>query len=62
MKNLPKERAVEVQQTLIKKLQRLGILGPDAKFEDVLHLTVEDLLRRRLQSLVYEKGLAGTIY
>jgi len=61
-RTLPKERAVEVQQTLIKKLQRLGVLGPEAKFEDVLHLTVEDLLKRRLQSLVYEKGLAGTIY
>ncbi|MHA1257079.1 MAG: 30S ribosomal protein S4, partial [Promethearchaeota archaeon] len=61
-RTLSKERAVEVQRTLIKKLQRLGVLGPDAKFEDVLHLTVEDLLKRRLQSLVYEKGLAGTIY
>ena len=61
-RTLSKERAVEVQQTLIKKLQRLGVLGPEAKFEDVLHLTVEDLLKRRLQSLVYEKGLAGTIY
>ena len=61
-RTLPKERSLEVQQTLIKKLKRLGILGPEAEFEDVLHLTVEDVLKRRLQSLVYEKGLASTIY
>ncbi|MHA1272760.1 MAG: 30S ribosomal protein S4 [Promethearchaeota archaeon] len=61
-RTLPKERAKQVQQTLIKKLQRLGILGPEAEFEDVLLLTVEDVLKRRLQTLVYEKGLARTIY
>ncbi|TFG02170.1 MAG: 30S ribosomal protein S4 [Promethearchaeota archaeon] len=61
-RTLSKERAGEVQQTLITKLKRLGILSPEAEFEDVLHLTVEDVLKRRLQSLVYEKGLASTIY
>ncbi|MHA1803640.1 MAG: 30S ribosomal protein S4 [Promethearchaeota archaeon] len=58
---LPKERAIEVQQTLLRKLNRLGIIGPEAEFEDVLLLTVEDVLKRRLQTLVYEKGLAKTI-
>lgn len=38
------------------------MLGSEAQFEDVLLLTVEDLLKRRLQSLVLEKGLAKTIY
>ncbi len=61
-RTLTKEQAVEVQNTLINKLQRLGILGPEAEFEDVLLLTVEDVLKRRLQTLVYEKGLAKTIY
>jgi len=61
-RSLSKERAVEVQQTLIRKLNRLGIIGPEAEFEDVLLLTVEDLLKRRLQTLVYEKGYASTVY
>ncbi len=61
-RTLSKEQAVEVQQTLIRKLNRLGIIGPEAEFEDVLLLTTEDLLKRRLQTLVYEKGLASTIY
>jgi len=61
-RTLPKEQSLEVQQTLIKKLKRLGILGPEGEFDDVLLLTVEDVLKRRLQSLVFEKGLANTIY
>jgi small subunit ribosomal protein S4 len=61
-RTLTKERAIEVQQTLLKKLDKLGILGPEADFEDVLLLTVEEVLRRRLQTLVYEKGLSKTIY
>ncbi len=61
-RSLSKEQAVEVQQTLIRKLNRLGIIGPEAEFEDVLLLTVEDLLKRRLQTLVYEKGYARTVY
>jgi small subunit ribosomal protein S4 len=61
-RTLPREQAVQVQQTLIKKLNKLGILGPEADLDDVLLIGVEDLLKRRLQSLVFEKGLAQTIY
>jgi len=61
-RTLSQERAKEVQQTLIQKLNRLGIIGSEAEFEDVLLLTTEDLLKRRLQTLVYERGLASTIY
>lgn len=61
-RTLPHEAAVEVQRELIRKLNRLGILGPEAEFDDVLLLTVEDILKRRLQTLVFEKGLSQTIY
>lgn len=61
-RTLSTEVATEVQRDLIKKLNRLGILGPEAEFDDVLLLTVEDMLKRRLQTLVFEKGLAQTIY
>jgi small subunit ribosomal protein S4 len=43
-RSLSREQAVEVQTTLIRKLQRLGVMGPEAEFEDVLLLTVEDVL------------------
>jgi len=47
---------------LVKKLYRLGILGDeDASVDDILFLTVEDILSRRLQTIVYRKGLARTI-
>ena len=61
-RSLLREKAIETQNTLIKKLQRLGVLGPEAEFDEILSLTVEDVLKRRLQTLVYEKGLAKTIY
>ncbi len=61
-RSLSKEQAVEVQQTLIRKLNRLGIIGSEAEFEDILLLSTEDLLKRRLQTLVYEKGYARTVY
>jgi len=61
-RTLSKERAEEAQQTLIKKLNRLGIIGSEAAFEDVLLLTVEDILKRRLQTLVYDKGFASSIH
>jgi small subunit ribosomal protein S4 len=61
-RTLSEERAKEVQQTLIQKLNRLGIIGSEAEFEDVLLLSTEDVLKRRLQTLVFERGLASTIY
>ena len=61
-RTLSLEKAVAVQQELIQKLNRLGILGPEAEFDDVLLLEVEDVLKRRLQTLVFEKGFAKTIY
>ena len=61
-RTLPKEKAVEAQQTLIRKLNRLGIIGADAAFEDILLLTVDVVLKRRLQTMVYEKGLASTVH
>ncbi len=46
---------------LIGSLNRLGILSKDASTDDVLGLGVEDFLERRLQTLVWRKGLANSI-
>ena len=61
-RRLMKERAVEAQQELIRKLNKLGVIGSQAEFEDILLLTVEDVLKRRLQTLVFEKGLASSVH
>jgi small subunit ribosomal protein S4 len=45
---------------LLTKLHRLGLVGENATLDDVLGLNVENLLDRRLQTLVYKKGLAKT--
>ena len=46
---------------LLMKLKRLGILPEEANLDDVLTLTVENILTRRFQTMVYVKGLAKTI-
>jgi small subunit ribosomal protein S4 len=43
---------------LISSMQRAGLLGPDADIDDVLSLKVPAQLERRLQTLVYRRGLA----
>jgi small subunit ribosomal protein S4 len=45
---------------LLAKLQRLGLVNEGAMLDDVLGLNIEDLLERRLQTLVYKKGFART--
>ena len=47
--------------TVIKKLTRMGILDENATLDDILNLSVEDFLERRLQTMVYRQGLANTI-
>ena len=46
---------------LMGKLHKLGILPKEAKLEDVLSLSVKDILERRLQTRVVRKGLAKTM-
>jgi len=46
------------KEELISHLQRAGLLGPDADIDDVLALKVQTQLERRLQSIVYRRGLA----
>ncbi|MBI4918580.1 30S ribosomal protein S4 [archaeon] len=45
---------------LLGKLQRLGILKAGASLDDVLSLNLKNILERRLQTLVFRKGLAKT--
>ncbi|MEM0351274.1 MAG: 30S ribosomal protein S4 [Archaeoglobaceae archaeon] len=48
-------------QAVIKKLQKFGILPDNATLDDILSLSVENFLERRLQTIVYRQGLAKTI-
>lgn len=57
---LSSEHTEQERKQLLGHLVRYGILGETSKLEDVLNLTVEDVLRRRLQTVVHQKGLART--
>jgi small subunit ribosomal protein S4 len=52
----------EREKQLLNRLYRLGILAKDAELDDVLDLTIEDVLVRRFQSLVFRKGLAKSMH
>ena len=39
----------------------MGLLKKDSKVEEVLNLTLKDVLERRLQTLVFRKQLAKTL-
>ena len=54
------ERRIQEKQ-ILDKLHRLGILPDAAALDDVLDLTLEDILGRRLQTLVFQRGLANSI-
>lgn len=55
------EYAKAKAQMVIKKLIRMGVLSEGATLDDILNLSVEDFLERRLQTMVYRQGLANTI-
>jgi small subunit ribosomal protein S4 len=57
----PEERK-KMEEELLTRLKKLGILDETAVLDDVLDLTVEDILERRLQTIVFRKGLAKTIH
>lgn len=59
---LPAEVREKEEKALLKRLYDLGLVDENATLDDVLSLTVRDLLERRLQTVVYKKGLAKSIY
>ncbi|MBN3037543.1 MAG: 30S ribosomal protein S4 [Candidatus Diapherotrites archaeon] len=48
------------QKDLVNKLVKSGLLQEGATLDDVLGLTVIDILNRRLQTVVFKKGLASS--
>ena len=51
------EQNEKEEEQLLKKLRKLGLLTENADIDDVLSLTLKDIVERRLQSLVQRKGL-----
>lgn len=45
---------------LLGKLQKYAIIGADADIDDVLALELRNLLEKRLQTVIYKKGMSLT--
>ena len=58
---MPVEERRKQEKQILDKLHRLGILPDAAALDDVLDLKLEDILGRRLQTLVFQRGLAKSI-
>ncbi|MEY7848169.1 30S ribosomal protein S4 [Natrarchaeobius sp. A-rgal3] len=54
------ETVIRRSEEFLGRLKRVGILGEEDDLGDILGLEVEDVLERRLQTVVYRKGLANT--
>jgi len=62
IKTMPEDIKQKEFSKLVGRLNRLGLINLDATTDDILSLVVKDILERRLQTIVYKKGLAKTIY
>lgn len=63
-KNLIAEKggqAEKEKEQLLSKLARFGLLPAESDITDVLGITINDILNRRLQTLVYKKNMATTM-
>jgi small subunit ribosomal protein S4 len=53
---LSTEARSEKEKRLLSFLNRLGLVKEDATLDDILNLKVEDLLERRLQTIIMKKS------
>ncbi len=61
--SLPPEVRSLREAELVRRLFKMGLLESEAgTVDEILGLTVEDLLQRRLQTIVYRKGFARSIH
>jgi small subunit ribosomal protein S4 len=56
-----RDRSVKTAEILFK-VRKMGLIGEEDTIDDVLKLSIEDLLERRLQTMAYRKGLARSIH
>jgi len=60
---LPSKIREREERSLLNRLHKMGVVpSPDIPLDEVLNLTVESILERRLQTIVYRKGLAKSLY
>jgi small subunit ribosomal protein S4 len=50
-----------IRDNMFRMLERMGLAKPGASLDDLLDLKENSLLERRLQTIVFRKGLAKTV-
>jgi len=56
------EERTQFQRIYLSKMARLGLLSEDAEIDDILDLDIKDLLEKRLQTVIYRRGLSNSIH
>lgn len=59
---MPFDRRGLQETQLLGRLQRLSLLKEHSSLDDVLNLTIRDVLERRLQTQVFRQGLAKSFH
>jgi len=63
-RKLARELAASRDETreaiLMAKLRKIGLVDDQASLDEILALTIENILDRRLQTIIFKKGLART--
>jgi small subunit ribosomal protein S4 len=57
----PEERTAR-ERVMIDKLALKGLVMENGRLEDILTLSVEDLLERRLQTYIFRRGMASSLF
>jgi len=60
--SLGTEERTAREASMIAKLYKRGLVMENSRVEDVLNLSIEDLLERRLQTYVYRRGMAQSLF
>jgi len=58
---LPPSEREQTEKELVNKLNRIGVLE-EPLLDHVLDLTLENILERRLQTIVFRKGMAASLH
>ncbi len=60
-RTLPEDIREERFAELKNRLMKIGLVNEEAHSDDILSLTVDNILERRLQTIVFKQGLAKSI-
>jgi len=52
----------DTEKEMIMKLSGLGLVGERANLDDILELSIQDLMERRLQTFIFRKGMAKSLF